>query len=153
MLSAVFRALVPSGAVFRALVPSASIGARTFCVTALVACCLTACKKDEEPKFPPVIGEATITCDSGGQDAPLLATVGVEITDADGDLLPGSLEVMLNGVKIDGFADDDVDDIYTWSPPASWDPPAVCHGIFQLIVRVRDAHGHDVTETIEVDKS
>ena len=59
----------------------------------------------------------------------------------------------MNGIRVEGMSDDDADDVYTWAPPTSWNPPLVCRGIFQFIVQVRDAEGHEVKMTLEVDKS
>ena len=112
------------------------------------------CKKEEIPTYPPEIGAATVECgDVAGEDAPVLQTVGIEITDADRDLLTASIVASVNGLPIEGLADDDADDVYTWAPPTSWNPPIVCRGIFQIIVQVRDAEGHEVKATLEVDKS
>ena len=120
----------------------------------LILLAATSCKKEEEPTFPPEILAATVTCgDASGQDSPVVEEIGIQITDADRDLLSDSILVTANGVPIDGLADDDADDVYTWAPPTSWDPPMVCRGIFQFIVQVRDVEGHEVKTTLEVDKS
>jgi len=125
------------------------------CVVILALSLLVlSCKKEEVPTFPPEIGAASVECgDVSGEDSPVVQMVGVQITDADRDLLTNSILVTLNGLPIEGLADDDADDIYTWSPPTSWNPPMVCRGIFQFVVQVRDAEGHEVKATLEVDKS
>lgn len=112
------------------------------------------CKKEEEPTFPPEIVSAQVNCgEASGEDSPVVETFGVEIVDQDRDLLTDSLQVTVNGIRVDGMTDDDADDVYTWAPPTSWNPPLVCRGIFQFIVQVRDAEGHEVKMTLEVDKS
>ena len=116
---------------------------------------LAACKKEEPPPtFPPEVPSASVTCgDASGEDAKVVEEVGITITDADRDLVPSSIHVTVNGVPIDTPTDDDADDVYTWTPPTSWNPPMVCRGIFQFIVSVRDAEGHEVQATLEVDKT
>lgn len=119
-----------------------------------LVCATASCKKEEVPTFPPEIVSAQVTCgDATGEDSPVVQEIGIKITDADRDLLAASILVTANGLPIDGLADNDADDIYTWSPPTSWNPPMVCRGIFQFIIQVRDAEGHEVKTTLEVDKS
>ena len=127
---------------------------KTILLASLLFVGLTSCKKEEIPTYPPEIVSARVTCgDAAGQDAPVVEELGVEITDRDRDLLTDSLLVTVNGLRIEGISDDDADDVYTWAPPTSWNPPLVCRGIFEFIVQVRDAEGHEVKQTLEVDKS
>ena len=121
---------------------------------AVIVLIASACKKEEIPTFPPTIESAQVTCgDASGEDAQVVQEIGVKITDPDRDLLTDSILVTANGLVLEGLSDDDADDIYTWSPPTSWNPPMICRGIFQFIVQVRDAEGHEVKATLEVDKS
>lgn len=123
-------------------------------LTLLVGFALAGCKKEPPPTYPPEIVSAQVDCgDAAGEDSPVVQSVGVEITDADRDLLASKIRVTVNGVPIEGLTDDDADDVYTWSPPTAWNPPMVCRGIFQFIVHVEDAEGHEVKTTLEVDKS
>jgi hypothetical protein len=111
------------------------------------------CKKEEEPTFPPEIPEATVTCtDASGQDYPVVEEIGVTIRDPDRDLVTDSIFVTANGLKLDEIADDDADDVFTWSPPNSWDPPMVCRGTFTIIAQATDTEGQHTKQTLEVEK-
>ena len=95
---------------------------------------LTSCKKEEEPTFPPEIVGAQVTCgDVSSEDSPVVEELGVEITASREPYRYVPLEVS--------------------AATTSWNPPLVCRGIFQFIVQVRDAEGHQVKQTLEVDKS
>lgn len=128
---------------------------RRLALISLVGLSLIGCKEEEPPPtFPPEIPGATVDCaDMPEQDFPVVQEVGVEITDPDGDLLSDSLVVTVNGLLLEEVVDDDADDVYTWSPPTTWDPPMICTGTFQIIVEAQDAEGHQIKQTIEVDKS
>lgn len=131
---------------------ASTCSALAICVLGLLMA--TGCKKEEVPTYPPQIVSAQVTCgDAAGEDSPVVQEIGIEITDPDRDLLADSILVTANGLPIEGLADNDADDVYTWAPPTSWNPPMVCRGIFQFIVQVRDAEGHEVKTTLEVDKS
>ena len=121
----------------------------------LAGLALAGCKKEEPPPtFPPEVPGATVNCvETDGQDFPVVEEVGVEITDPVRDLLSDSIVVTVNGIKVDEIKDDDADDVYTWSPPTTWDPPMNCTGTFRIIVKAEDSEGHQVKQTIEVDKS
>lgn len=114
----------------------------------------TACKKEEPPPpVPPVIGDGVVTCaDASGQDYQVVESVGVTVTDGDGDLLSSQLVATVNGLKMEGMADDDADDVFTWAPPTSWDPPLVCRGKFTIVIEARDASGLSAKATLEVEK-
>lgn len=122
--------------------------------TALVfALMMTGCKKEEPPTYPPEIPEATVTCtDVSGQDYPLVEEIGVTIRDPDRDLVTDTIFVTANGLKLEEIADDDADDVFTWSPPNSWDPPMVCRGKFTIIAEATDAEGKYNKQTIVVEK-
>lgn len=112
------------------------------------------CKKEEPPPpEPPVIPGATVSCtDASGQDFPVVEEIGVEISDVDRDLVTSSIFVTANGLKLEEIADDDADDVFTWSPPTSWDPPMVCRVNFTIIAEATDATGLTTKQTIVVEK-
>lgn len=120
----------------------------------LIFATLGACKKEEPPPpKPPEIRGATVDCaDADGQDYQVVSEVGIEIVDPDRDLVAGSLFATINGVVMAEIADADADDVFTWTPPASWDPPMVCRGEFRIIAEVRDATGIEVEQTLLVQK-
>lgn len=126
---------------------------RRVLIISLAFLTLAACKEEEVPTFPPEIPSASVSCgDATGDNYPTVAEVGVEITDADRDLVTDSIAITVNGIRLEEVADDDADDIYTWTPPSSWDPPMVCAGgTFRIIVEARDLEGHEVKQTFEVE--
>ena len=115
---------------------------------------LAACEKEEPPPpEPPEIPEATVSCgDADGQDYPLVEEIGVTIRDVDRDLVTSSVFVTANGLPLEEIADDDADDVFTWSPPTSWDPPMVCRGNFTIVAEATDATGLTTKQTIVVEK-
>lgn len=127
---------------------------RLAAVALVVVCAATGCKKEEPPPtFPPEIPEARVTCgDVSGQDYPLVEEIGVTIRDPDRDLVIDSIFVTANGVILEELADDDADDVFTWSPPTSWDPPMVCRGTFTIVAEATDAEGKYNKKTLTVEK-
>lgn len=120
----------------------------------VAACALLACKKEEPPPpDPPQVLGATVTCgDASGEDVQVVEEVGVEIVDPDRDLVTSSIFATVNGVPMKEIADDDADNVFTWRPPSSWDPPMACRGAFTIIAEVEDATDLHVKETIVVEK-
>lgn len=120
----------------------------------VVALLAGACKKEEPPPpEPPEIPEATVTCaDASGQDYQVVEEIGVTIRDVDRDLVTSSIFVTANGLKLEELADDDADDVFTWSPPTSWDPPMVCKGDITIVAEATDSEGLTTKQTIVVEK-
>lgn len=115
---------------------------------------LAACKKEEPPPpKPPEIRAATVECeDAQGQDFQVVREVGVEIVDSDRDLVTSTLFATINGVPMAEIADGDADDVFTWAPPTSWDPPMVCNGTFRVVAEIADATGLQTKQTFEIEK-
>ena len=69
------------------------------------------------------------------------------MTDPDRDLV--SVQGNLNGVPLDALTDEDGDQRFTWTPPASLDPIA-CGGDMSLRLWATDLAGNtaEVVETI-----
>ena len=120
----------------------------------LILAGLGACKKEEPPPpKPPEILGATVTCaDATGQDYQVVSEVGIEIVDPDRDLVASSLFATINGLRMTEIADADADDVFTWTPPASWDPPLVCRGDFTIVAEVVDATNIEVEQTFVIEK-
>ncbi len=113
----------------------------------------TACKKEEPPPpKPPEILSADVICGDGGEDAEVVEEVRVEITDGDRDLVLDTLFATVNGVPMEEIADDDADDVFTWVPPSSWDPPMMCRGDFRIVAEVTDATNLTTKQTFTVEK-
>ena len=126
---------------------------RRVLIISLAVLTFVSCKKEEDPTYPPTIENATVACgDASGDNYPAVSEVGVSISDPDRDLVNDSIIITVNGVRIEEFGDDDADDIYTWTPPASWDPPMVCAGsTFQIIVEAADAEGQVTKQKFDVE--
>lgn len=116
---------------------------------------LAACKKEEPPPppKPPEVRAATVECDDAqGQDFQVVREVGVEIVDGDRDLVTSTLFATINGVRMEEIADGDADDVFTWAPPTSWDPPMVCNGTFRIVAEIADATGLQTRQTFDIEK-
>lgn len=109
----------------------------------------SACSKEEEPTYPPVIESPFVDCDSAAADQlQTVSRVGVTITDRDRDLLTGSIQASVNGLPIE-LRDDEGDNVFTWSPAEDADP-MVCEQTITLIVRASDAEGNQTRELLRI---
>lgn len=103
---------------------------------------VSACSEDEKPAFAPVIEDAKVVCKTDSNlDYELVDKIIININDIDRDLVVDKTYATVNGVKIAFTDGEKIDDIFEWTPPASWDPPMMCRGDFRISVRAYDASG------------
>lgn len=110
------------------------------------------CEEEPKPENPPEIGAASITCKEPrrGGEYPEFGEIAIAISDVERDLVPASIKGTINGIPMDGFADPDADEKFTWSPPAETEPPMICRGEFTLVVEAADLGGRISTKTLTV---
>ncbi len=116
--------------------------ARWIAPLSLIALC--ACGGDEEPApQPPQITELAIRCaplsGNSAVDRDVVVELSALVSDPDRDLV--RVEGNLNGVPLDELSDDDGDQRFNWTPPASLDPIA-CSGQMNLRVWATDLAGN-----------
>ena len=123
---------------------------KLFCFLFVFA--LFGCEEEEPPPtFPPEIGSAAVDCADGG-DYQVVETVKITITDPDRDLVTDSIVASINGIPVTFDDGAQIDDVFEWSPPASWSPEMICRGTFRIIVSAADSEGKSSKETLEVSK-
>lgn len=99
------------------------------------------CEEEEvPPPIPPVVKDAKVSCKEDSKfDFPLVDKITINISDPDRDLVVESFIASVNGVSMNLEDGADVDDVFEWKPPTSWDPPMICKGDFRISVQAMDA--------------
>lgn len=125
---------------------------RSLFALVVVGLVFSGCEEDPKPENAPEIGAATITCKDPRRvgEYPEFGEIAIAITDVERDLVPSSIKGTINGIPMDGFADPDADEKFTWSPPAETEPPMICRGEFTLVVEAADLGGRISTKTLTV---
>ena len=98
----------------------------------------------------PSVSNIAVECeDSGDPDVgQVVKTVSVVVEDPDRDLV--GVEGRVNGIQLT-MTDDDADQLFTWSPPASSEPLA-CSGEFFIQITATDNAGNTSTKSNVIEK-